>query len=1314
MDQINIGDYVVFTDAFADAKQFSEWMTKIDGQIKNLGKLQLQIDGINSVKSLNEIVSQLNIANKNLINTIKEVDSVQAQSTKKQEGAFAQLQKQYKDAEISAKNLAAQYGAQSEQALQAAKSADILKQKLNEVNAVVKNIGKGSPGTIPFSSTNLGELEKERQLLQKTGEAVNDLERSQAGASSEATAWGQAQSTASKEAEEQSKILPDIKTDLDEYTGSLTANIQAQLENSTALVANRSAQKEIYDAINASGTATEEQTIRLSRLKGEELILVEANRNLTTTVKNQVKEFTSAEGSIDSLKARIASLTTLYNGLGAAEKRSAFGVATKAQLEKMESALDSAQGQVTKFGKETSGVGKLIGGAFQESYSFIRQLAYILPGIGMAGIIGAITDAVVKLTEAFFSNNSTLDVANGETEKYIKEQKELLSITSELTQAFVSYQNVLGKTNTSQISQLQDQLRVLEASGVNVEKTFALKARLAKLEAEDSKNTYDFNVDQALKERLGLVKNLQDEIGKLERIPSYGRSQRTQARIDDLYKELGALNVVATKENAIDLSREYHKKNFLKITEQQVKAENQLRTLTEEDASDKKIQKQKDYIANLQSAANKELQQYDILTSAQGKYFDSTSKTQEVQTQVAKFNADERRKYEQESDRLLVEEKKAVAQSILNDSRSTLDQQLKAINELNDVQEQQIENDKQRILNNPASSQVDRILAQKNADEQSLALTIQTEDQKYQVKEKFRLRDLEATKQLLELQIQQDAKAQKSIYDNENKTLVERLSAYQKFLQDQKHLQEIEYNNRLKQAGLSDQSIAKFNSDANYDPTKDEDLNPNGVKATLNELLAYRQQYYSGLKEVVSNSERDIYSITKSWADKAIEDAKRANSQNAGDSDSQYSEELRTLNDSFLQKKISLTKFLAEKAALEHKHNQQSLQDQLSADSKSIENLAALDNELKNKIRENDIDLAAAKKNGNQDEIDDFIAKGKALAEAEENTNAAILALKKKLGKDSADLLEEQVKEYAAAKQKEKDLEKQLGDELISLFQAIGDSIFEKDLQALQQRSDLVDKNVIAEKNLVEQSILNANERQKKETEIDAKASAQKHQIEQQQKKDEHDKAVIDKAASILGIIVHTAEAEVEALSYLSNPLTAPLYPGIATLIGSIGAVQLGIAAAAPIPRLFKGRNLDLLGENSIMDATAGTKLFWVDDGPDFKGNAPETILRADGTIERGGNKPRLVDLAPKDIVVPHGKEHLIAEAMYNTRLGGQPFLNVINIDSNALNRQDYMQGVKLLREAIRNQPTPKMPNPQFLHMKAWIKSGLPWREFNK
>lgn len=172
---------------------------------------------------------------------------------------------------------------------------------------------------------------------------------------------------------------------------------------------------------------------------------------------------------------------------------------------------------------------------------------------------------------------------------------------------------------------------------------------------------------------------------------------------------------------------------------------------------------------------------------------------------------------------------------------------------------------------------------------------------------------------------------------------------------------------------------------------------------------------------------------------------------------------------------------------------------------------------------------------------------------------------------DLAKKAQENAKAFENAIKKRSELEVQAAEEVANTVQAIGDSKYEREKNRIQSLIDANNEYAQAETNRITNSTLSEQDKAAKLIQLQAITDAKNKQLAREQKEQDIKKAKFDKAFSILNIVESTAQNEVQALSYLSNPVTAPLYPGIAALIGTIGALKLAVAIGQQIPTYAKG-----------------------------------------------------------------------------------------------------------------------------------------------
>jgi hypothetical protein len=1157
---------------------------------------------------------------------IEKLNAIQPAAATPNLSAYEQLKKETKEAEINARNLAAQFGVDSKEALEAAASYEVLRQKLEAVNNVTKQTKKTNsqpfdPNTVPYVQ-NASAIGEETSAANAATEAVNDLDRAEAQAANAATALGNKQLEANTELETTDKILPEITSELDQYTGSITANIQAQLENNAAIAANRAAQKDLNAVLKSGGTITDDQAARLAHLKAEEISLVDINRDLTATIKNQVKEQSTQVGSIDNLRSRVALLQRAYEGLSAQEKRSGTGLALEAQIDQLEPSLKAAEGEIGKYSRNVGNYASGFTKVFSTSFGYLKQLAYLVPGLGMAGIINLVSDAVVELTKDIFENSSTMEIANGQTKKMIEQQKELLSAINSTTDAFISYENAISKSNTAVVDKLKGELSVLEASGVNVERTFALKRRIMELEQQGAQGEFDINVRLASKERKDMIVDLNSQISLIEkRNTGFNKSAANDKRLEELKQQLNTLDVVVTKENAVDLSREYHRQNILKLDNQIIAANNKLGELIATGGGKKEIERQKEYIQNLTQREGLENKVYNELTSSQQKYVQTSTSLDQLDTEVAKFNADERRKYELESQRILVDEKKALSQSILSDSRSTEEDQLESIKVVTKEQEKLIEKEKQAVINNPSSSRVDRILAQTKAAEQLYALTIQSEDQKFQITEKYRLKDIEADKQSFVEKKKFFAEQLKELSTSTEFNVDDRLAFQKQLFATQKEIIDKEHQ-------------AKLDSVAN-------------TELTDKEKEAIETDYQSKILTLTRTNQTETTNILSSSLEKqeqlheeSIDKIKRLyEDENLGSSE-QYSKDVIDLNNSLEAKLINYQQYQNRRRDLDNQYRIDSLritiaqiQDELTAYT------GAEDQFLEAQTRLNNLraSLTSAPDNDSKEKI----LKEVDVAQTSYNITKENVERKKALIRELNDaeksLSDDSLKHDIENLQKRRDVAKEILGRVVDFVnevKSLSDTLSDARIQQLELEKDALENRYQREQDLINQSYANQVDRDRALLQAKKANAAQKQILDEKEKQENIKKARFDKESAIFSIILNTAKAVVEDLGT----------PWKIAFDLAIGTAELAIAVAQPLPRYFKGKNVENR-ENIFTTTTKNIRATdnyegpaIVDDGEHGKGKA-ELIVRENGSMEIGTDKPRVTWLHKNDIVYPDAKK---------------------------------------------------------------------------
>lgn len=167
----------------------------------------------------------------------------------------------------------------------------------------------------------------------------------------------------------------------------------------TALNEQDEAQAAIANSATAAGTAvaaaeTSQRQNNITRERSNYLLEEERYRQQQSTreVRNSVRENNNAQGSLEQRRAALIRLTTAYDRLSATERASPSGqrlqgivTGLTAQVQNLETATGRAQRNVGNYGSALGTV-----------WSGLKSIANLLPGLGIAGLIGLAVEPLIE------------------------------------------------------------------------------------------------------------------------------------------------------------------------------------------------------------------------------------------------------------------------------------------------------------------------------------------------------------------------------------------------------------------------------------------------------------------------------------------------------------------------------------------------------------------------------------------------------------------------------------------------------------------------------------------------------------------------------------------------------------------------------------------------------------------------------------------------------------------------------------------------------------------------------------------------------
>jgi hypothetical protein len=179
---------------------------------------------------------------------------------------------------------------------------------------------------------------------------------------------GQAAGSTQKAVQANQQLAESIKAVVTAGTGlgqtytaanaSLDENIKTQIRYRAEANNLKDAQKLLQAQIAAVGQATDSQAAKQVELVKALTSVSQASKDMQRTISNQIKEQTSASGSIDQMKASLAGLTQTYDKLGASAQGSEGGKELQKSIQQINAALTELE---VKTGRSQRKVGDYTG-----------------------------------------------------------------------------------------------------------------------------------------------------------------------------------------------------------------------------------------------------------------------------------------------------------------------------------------------------------------------------------------------------------------------------------------------------------------------------------------------------------------------------------------------------------------------------------------------------------------------------------------------------------------------------------------------------------------------------------------------------------------------------------------------------------------------------------------------------------------------------------------------------------------------------------------------------------------------------------------
>lgn len=893
--------------------------------------------------------------------------------------------------------------------------------------------------------------------------------------------------------------------------------------------------------------------------------------------KSELKTIQDSSNALLVLKRNANEAATAYANAvkSSGSKDSPEAVAA---LDKFNRANKDLNEMNVSLGRASSNV-QLFGGGLNTAFNYMRQMAYILPGLGIAGIFNLAFEAIGKIISALGLFNDKQTEIYEASQKIAESYKEQLAIMEELRDTTQELWNTYSQSPEG-LNRMNEELK---ARGHALDEIFPKEIDYLKKATEESKKaaqgvagSYEGNVDE-------MVVTLEHELFAIDEM---------QKKIQELTRNRDLL--LGKKAGTVSQDDFNNQFDYPKYGEFDILAFNQA-------------------IKSAQDSRDIQKTIYDQAFSTVKTYADNKKALLEKMAEYERFLDDEerRRKLEFAKSEISVEQDKQG--KILAAEISSHEQKKKALLEEKRLQEELTEAQNQNVQTNINATAVDKKIATQNRNDQMKIISAQYSTDRAKLDEEYRQRLLSAQEKIDKDRVDSVAIANEKVFRNEQQSLEKRLEAYDVYIDKKQELQDIEYARAIEHAYLKAEGPV---------PTAElEAIESNKVKQKASIQADVENQVYTIVKQ---SYERQMHALELKINQ---EDQLQLNA---------YTKELKDLTDSFLKKEISYRKYRENITKISKQYGTNVLVERYADEGKDLGELTGFRDQQITSLAKARTSLAAAQsrydlavKGGNKESIQEakqFLDSAQGKVTGFEDTVAAsqskIETLQKTHNKTANEIqqsriLTEEEKEKEADRKRKERLQaiKQMEQAIYQATKEIVDRRYEEKARRLQEENDLIQKNLELQLAAVQKSSLSEKEKNALDAQLSAEKNERDRQAAAEQKKIKHDQAVFDKKLALMHITFSTAIAVAELIGT----------PWLAVAAGVVGAAQFATVASQEIPSYAEGtkghkggwarfgeagaevvkepyRSPYLVYQDTIGYLPKGTEVIPIGDSPNFDG----------------------------------------------------------------------------------------------------------------
>lgn len=976
-----------------------------------------------------------------------------------------------------------------------------------------------------------------------------------------------------------------ILNDLTKNTSSITTQSAAVLQK----------HKDEMASLTIVITQQEKEIVALKNKLSELAKQIVSNNNDTKNSNNTKKEESERIKTLlidyNKLKLSLQEQEALYKKLALQDIKSPQAKAALKDYKATEDVLKNIDVEMKKSTGSAAGLGRALGSGL----NVLRNWAYILPGIGLAGMFNLAYEAIGKIVTEMVDFGDSIEKAaerQSSLNNMIKEELDLLKSIKEQRYSINSI------TDSESAYNMKVSADVRAASGLDKTITLSDKIKVAEQEKIEAKAKLPAgqSVSSIASDVNRLIKNQKDLYSRIERFDklSSAKDETTFYEKAYLFGKILDQAFPAPSKGEID--------PYSKLRSKQVGGQFLYMNQEEIDATISKFKSD----LELQKAQSNE--KINLLKD----YLDKDKNLRVANSEYTKFMEDENRKKNLEFAKADANLKISISEDLFNKEISTEKRKSDELEKQRKAKLAIIQAEFDFVNKNISSTPADKEIADKKKTSDTVALNNLYDSKQEKLAYEYYQKRLTANLTINKNEIEVEARTAEKIYQNENNSFNARLAALAAYMDKKQTMQNLEMARDLDRQFLQ-----------------------TGDKTSKAQIDAIRSETTLQLEAIQADAKKKAYDITYSSLGKELGLIKEINQLEDNITLQQYTKELKDLNTSYENKLTSYEEYKEKKRLIDYKYSKITLDEAIQDDKDDLERLRNQKSAIEQELKKSDEALPGL--------YDNMKSLGEQASTDQSKVPAFMKARKAydiELGKNrglSDSLVKISESEDVAQDKLVKDMNKRegiepLGDKIkknnrfdfwIDVEKALYEAI--KEIRDAQLRDQLerieLEKNARMEMYDLELSAISKSSLSAKDKiALEVQLNAQKVQAEKeyalQVRKLKYEDAVFNRQLDIAHIIASTGLAVMKAA------------PNPALVAGTIalGAIQLATVMAKPIPSYSKGTKsheggLARYGEDGIeivkepnkkpylvLDETIsylpkGTEIIPIKDSPVFEEN---------------------------------------------------------------------------------------------------------------